>query len=110
MLTADQIDALRDRAGEIADPILRYLLEDIARRVAEAEKAAQESARRAEQAERQLAAADPEVATFKAWFRAVQDDFARMQETHAQVTDQAKADKLRAAVRALLERERTVWG
>lgn len=36
MLTADQIDALRDRAGEIADPILRYLLEDIARRVAEA--------------------------------------------------------------------------
>ena len=42
--------------------------------------------------------------------RQVQDDFARMQETHAQVTDQAKADKLRAAVRALLERERTVWG
>ena len=36
MLTADQIDALRDRAGEIANPILRYLLEDIARRVAEA--------------------------------------------------------------------------
>ena len=36
MLTADQIDALRDRAGGIADPILRYLLEDIARRVAEA--------------------------------------------------------------------------
>lgn len=36
MLTADQIDALRDRAGEIADPILRYLLEDISRRVAEA--------------------------------------------------------------------------
>ena len=36
MLTVDQIDALRDRAGEIADPILRYLLEDIARRVAEA--------------------------------------------------------------------------
>ena len=79
-------------------------------RAEEAERAAQEAARRAEQAERQLAAADPEVATFKAWFRAVQDDFARMQETHAQVTDQAKAEKLRAAVRALLERERTVWG
>ena len=107
VIPAEVLEKLRaeeaERAAETAQ-------QETARRVAEAEKAAQESARRAEQAERQLAAADPEVATFKAWFRAVQDDFARMQETHAQVTDQAKADKLRAAVRALLERERTVWG
>ena len=107
VIPAEVLEKLRaeetQRAAETAQ-------QETARRVAEAEKAAQESARRAEQAERQLAAADPEVATFKAWFRAVQDDFARMQETHAQVTDQAKADKLRAAVRALLERERTVWG
>lgn len=107
VIPAEVLEKLRaeeaERAAETAQ-------KETARRVAEAEKAAQESARRAEQAERQLAAADPEVATFKAWFRAVQDDFARMQETHAQVTDQAKADKLRAAVRALLERERTVWG
>lgn len=107
VIPAEVLEKLRaeeaERAAETAQ-------QETARRVAEAEKAAQESARRAEQAERQLAAADPEVATFKAWFRAVQDDFARMQETHAQVTDPAKADKLRAAVRALLERERTVWG
>lgn len=107
VIPAEVLEKLRaeeaERAAETAQ-------KETARRVAEAEKAAQESARRAEQAERQLAAADPEVATFKAWFRAVQDDFARMQETHAQVTDPEKADKLRAAVRALLERERTVWG
>lgn len=107
VIPAEVLEKLRaeetQRAAETAQ-------QETARRVAEAEKAAQESARRAEQAERQLAAADPEVATFKAWFRAVQDDFARMQETHAQVTDPEKADKLRAAVRALLERERTVWG
>lgn len=107
VIPAEVLEKLRaeeaERAAETAQ-------KETARRVAEAEKAAQESARRAEQAERQLAAADPEVATFKAWFRAVQDDFARMQETHAQVTDPEKSDKLRAAVRALLERERTVWG
>ena len=107
VIPAEVLEKLRaeetQRAAETAQ-------QETARRVAEAEKAAQESARRAEQAERQLAAADPEVATFKACFRAVQDDFTRMQETHAQVTDPEKADKLRAAVRALLERERTVWG
>lgn len=107
VIPAEVLEKLRaeeaERAAETAQ-------KETARRVAEAEKAAQESARRAEQAERQLAAADPEVATFKAWFRAVQDDFARMQETLGQVTDPEKADKLRTAVRALLERERTVWG
>lgn len=36
MLTADQIDALRDAAGQIADPIAEYLIRDIARRIAEA--------------------------------------------------------------------------
>lgn len=36
MLTSEQIDALRDAAGKIADPINDYLIRDIARRVAEA--------------------------------------------------------------------------
>ena len=36
MLTPGQIDALRDIAGSIADPINDYLVKDIARRVAEA--------------------------------------------------------------------------
>lgn len=36
MLTSEQIDALRDAAEKIADPINDYLIRDIARRVAEA--------------------------------------------------------------------------
>ncbi len=36
MLTPEQIDALRDAAGQIADPINRFLIEDVARRVSEA--------------------------------------------------------------------------
>lgn len=36
MLTPDQISALRDTAGQLADPINNYLLADIARRIAEA--------------------------------------------------------------------------
>lgn len=36
MLTPEQITALRDAAGRIADPINAYLLDDIARRIAEA--------------------------------------------------------------------------
>ena len=36
MLTPEQIEALRDAAGQIADPINRFLIEDVARRVSEA--------------------------------------------------------------------------
>ena len=36
MLTADQIDALRESARKITDPITEYLLRDIARRIAQA--------------------------------------------------------------------------
>ena len=36
MLTAEQIAALRDKAGQITDPINDFLLEDIARRVSKA--------------------------------------------------------------------------
>lgn len=36
MLTSDQIAVLRESAGQIADPIIEYLLRDIARRIAHA--------------------------------------------------------------------------
>lgn len=36
MLTAQQIAALRDAAAQVADPINDYLIQDIARRIAEA--------------------------------------------------------------------------
>ncbi len=36
MLTSDQITALRDISGQILDPVVEFLIEDIARRVSEA--------------------------------------------------------------------------
>ena len=36
MLTPDQITALRDMSGQVVDPIVEFLIEDIARRVSEA--------------------------------------------------------------------------
>lgn len=36
MLTPDQIDALRERASKITDPITEYLLQEIARRISQA--------------------------------------------------------------------------
>ena len=36
MLTADQIDVLRDRSGQLLDPVVDFLVEDIAKRVSEA--------------------------------------------------------------------------
>ena len=36
MLTPDQITALRDMSGQVVDPIIDFLIEDIARRVSEA--------------------------------------------------------------------------
>lgn len=36
MLTPDQINVLRDKASQLTDPVLEFLLEDIARRVSEA--------------------------------------------------------------------------
>ena len=36
MLTADQIQALRDKAGTLVDPVVEFLIEDIAKRVSEA--------------------------------------------------------------------------
>lgn len=36
MLTPDQIDVLRDLSGQVVDPIVEFLIEDIARRVSEA--------------------------------------------------------------------------
>ena len=36
MLTPEQIDALRDKAGQLVDPVVEFLITDIAQRVAEA--------------------------------------------------------------------------
>jgi len=36
MLTPEQIDVIKDKAAQLADPLTDYLLEDIARRISEA--------------------------------------------------------------------------
>lgn len=75
------------------------------------EDKADESRRRVEQLEKQLAAADPDTAVFKTWFAAIQQDFLRLREAESQVSgrDSEKGQKLRTAVRALLQQQEGVW-
>lgn len=70
-----------------------------------------ESRRRVEQLEKQLAAADPDTAVFKTWFAAIQQDFLRLREAESQVSDREaeKGQKLRNAVRALLRQQEEIW-
>lgn len=70
-----------------------------------------ESRRRVEQLEKQLAAADPDTAVFKTWFAAIQQDFLRLREAESQVSgrEAEKGQKLRNAVRALLRQQEEIW-
>lgn len=72
---------------------------------------ADESRRRVEQLEKQLAAADPDTAVFKTWFAAIQQDFLRLREAESQVSgrEAEKGQKLRNAVRALLRQQEEIW-
>lgn len=71
----------------------------------------EESRRRVEQLEKQLAAADPDTAVFKTWFAAIQQDFLRLREAESQVSgrEAEKGQKLRNAVRALLRQQEEIW-
>lgn len=75
------------------------------------EDKADESRRRVEQLEKQLAAADPDTAVFKTWFAAIQQDFLRLREAESQVSgrEAEKGQKLRNAVRALLRQQEEIW-
>lgn len=71
---------------------------------ASAEKKAAEAQEALAEARKQAALNDPEAAVFKLLFGQVQEDFRRMAEALGKVQDAALADKLRGAVRQLLER------
>lgn len=71
---------------------------------ASAEQKAAEAQEALAEARKQAALNDPEAAVFKLLFGQVQEDFRRMAEALGKVQDAALADKLRGAVRQLLER------
>ncbi len=71
---------------------------------ASAEKKAAEAQEALAEARKQAALNDPEAAVFKLLFGQVQEDFRRMAEALGKVQDAALAEKLRGAVRQLLER------
>lgn len=71
---------------------------------ASAEQKAAEAQEALAEARRQAALNDPEAAVFKLLFGQVQEDFRRMAEALGKVQDASLAEKLRGAVRQLLER------
>ncbi|NCE76603.1 hypothetical protein D1157_16710 [Anaerotruncus sp. X29] len=68
-------------------------------------KAKAEGAERVQALEKQLAQADPDTATFKVLFDSWQDTYDKMMDTLEQIkaTDSSKAEKLRGAVRKVVE-------
>ena len=88
---ADRLQKAKDREKKAAD------------RVAEMEKAladkTDQGRQRVEELEKQLALADPDTAVFKTWVAALQ----------LSGRDSEKGQKLRTAVRALLQQQEEVW-
>lgn len=112
-----RLDAAKDAEAALADRLQKAKDREkrAADRVAEMEKAlaakTDQGRRRVEELEKQLALADPDTAVFKTWFSAIQQDFLRLREAESQVSgrDSEKGQKLRTAVRALLQQQGEVW-
>lgn len=81
------------------------------KRAEDAEKAAKEATEALEQAKRQAASADPDTAVFKTYFSAVQEDFNRLHGVFLKIqqSDPGKADKLKTAMTALLQKMGETW-
>lgn len=86
-------------------------LQEAVRRERTMTEQAEESRRRVQELEKQLAAADADTAVFKAWFAAIQQDFQNLRGAAERVTarDAEKGGKLHTAVRALLQQQEEVW-
>lgn len=110
-----QLRAEADRAAQQAAEKQLQAAQEAEKRAEELKKALKvktdESRRRVEQLEKQLAAADPDTAVFKTWFAAIQQDFLRLREAESQVSgrEAEKGQKLRNAVRALLRQQEEIW-
>lgn len=110
-----QLRAEADRAAQQTAEKQLQAAQEAEKRAEELKKALKvktdESWRRVEQLEKQLAAADPDTAVFKTWFAAIQQDFLRLREAESQVSgrEAEKGQKLRNAVRALLRQQEEIW-
>ncbi len=101
----DELKALKDKGAEVPAEELEKLRSAAEKAAAEKSAAAvREAEARAEELRRSLAAADPDTAVFKELFTAVQTDFGRMGALVQRIRerDAGKADKLKAAVGAVL--------
>lgn len=111
----DTMAAIRKEAEEAAakaaqDEVDKQVAE-AKKRAEDAEKAAKEAAEALEQAKRQAASADPDTAVFKTYFSAVQEDFNRLHGVFLKIQqdDHGKADKLKTAMTALLQKMGETW-
>lgn len=111
----DTMAAIRKEAEEAAakaaqDEVDKQVAE-AKKRAEDAEEAAKEAAEALEQAKRQAASADPDTAVFKTYYSAVQEDFNRLHGMYLKIqqTDPAKADKLKTAMTALLQKMGETW-
>lgn len=111
----DTMEAIRKEAEEAAakaaqDEVDKQVAE-AKKRAEDAEKAAKEAAEALEQAKRQAASSDPDTAVFKTYFSAVQEDFNRLHGVFLKIqqSDPGKADKLKTAMTALLQKMGETW-
>ena len=111
----DTMAAIRKEAEEAAakaaqDEVDKQVA-DAKKRAEDAEKAAKAAAEALEQAKRQAASSDPDTAVFKTYFSAVQEDFNRLHGMYLKIqqSDPDKADKLKTAMTALLQRMGDTW-
>ncbi len=111
----DTMEAIRKEAEEAAakaaqDEVDKQVAE-AKKRAEDAEKAAKEAAEALEQAKRQAASSDPDTAVFKTYFSAVQEDFNRLHGVFLKIqqSDPGKADKLKTAMAALLQKMGETW-
>lgn len=95
-----------DVPEEILQKLRAEVEEATSASVEKAQKEAQEAKAALEQARKDLALADGDMAVFKELFRRVQEDFGLMDETIRRIGERnaESAEKLRGAVRALLDR------
>lgn len=111
----DTMEAIRKEAEEAAAKAAQGEVDkqvaEAKKRAEDAEKAAKEAAEALEQAKRQAASSDPDTAVFKTYFSAVQEDFNRLHGVFLKIqqSDPGKADKLKTAMTALLQKMGETW-
>lgn len=102
----EALEKIRADAKTAAEDELRAERERLRSDVRAAEEEVRAAEAKAEELRKKLAAASPEMTAFKLLFESVQTDFSRLCDLLRQIedSDADKGDRLRGAVRALLDR------